>query len=369
MRRGFHRRQNERGFTIVELLIVVIVIAILAAITITAYNGITNQARESTLKTDLNGIAKQLGVAKVTDGSYPVGVDNFKKSENTILQYSANNATGSFCVSATNTALPGKSFNITNNGAIAPGLCSGDVATPATNGALMQAITTANCSSNRIMAVDARDNRTYWVQKMPGGKCWMLTNLAYAGGGTNTYGDTKTLQNGSADGAGTYTVAKYYVHANANPTTNPTQPTTSTDGGATNPQFGYLYNWCAAMGVQSTAACQNASTPTPDVIGSICPAGWRLPTGDTNGENRALNLAINNGATNTDAGLLTNAFFQRNGRWYNGAFDFSLYSYLWSSTMLSATSAYNWWYSPTLSSSWGGAVTKNAGLAIRCTLS
>ncbi len=39
--------QAERGFTIVELLIVVVVIAILAAITIVSYNGITNRANAS----------------------------------------------------------------------------------------------------------------------------------------------------------------------------------------------------------------------------------------------------------------------------------------------------------------------------------
>lgn len=37
----------KRGFTIVELLIVIVVIAILAAITVVAYNGIQNRARAS----------------------------------------------------------------------------------------------------------------------------------------------------------------------------------------------------------------------------------------------------------------------------------------------------------------------------------
>lgn len=38
---------SDRGFTIVELLIVVVVIAVLAAITIVSYNGITNRANAS----------------------------------------------------------------------------------------------------------------------------------------------------------------------------------------------------------------------------------------------------------------------------------------------------------------------------------
>ena len=43
----------KSGFTIVELLIVVVVIAILATITIVAYNGIQNQAKDSALRTSL----------------------------------------------------------------------------------------------------------------------------------------------------------------------------------------------------------------------------------------------------------------------------------------------------------------------------
>ena len=47
---------NKQGFTIVELLIVIVVIAILAAITIVSYNGITNSANDSSVKSDLRNI-------------------------------------------------------------------------------------------------------------------------------------------------------------------------------------------------------------------------------------------------------------------------------------------------------------------------
>ena len=37
-----------------------------------------------------------------------------------------------------------------------------------------------------------------------------------------------------------------------------------------------------------------------DTAGDICPAGWRMPFGNTGGEYDVLNTAINNGVTNND---------------------------------------------------------------------
>lgn len=62
--------KSIRGFTIVELLIVIVVIAILAAISVIAYNGIQQRARDAQRKNDLATIAKSLQVYNVDNGNY-----------------------------------------------------------------------------------------------------------------------------------------------------------------------------------------------------------------------------------------------------------------------------------------------------------
>ena len=68
-------KTKSRGFTIVELLIVIVIIAILAAITIVAYNGITNRANESSAKSAANSAVKKAEAYSADDqggsGSYP----------------------------------------------------------------------------------------------------------------------------------------------------------------------------------------------------------------------------------------------------------------------------------------------------------
>lgn len=60
----------HRGFTIVELLIVIVVIAILASISVVAYNGIQQRSRDSIRKSDINALAKALELHFVDRGSY-----------------------------------------------------------------------------------------------------------------------------------------------------------------------------------------------------------------------------------------------------------------------------------------------------------
>lgn len=79
---------GQRGFTIVELLIVIVVIGILAAIVIVAYTGIQKSASVSTVKSDVSNVAKKLMLTQTQTGAYPdVLPADAKVSPDTTLSY------------------------------------------------------------------------------------------------------------------------------------------------------------------------------------------------------------------------------------------------------------------------------------------
>ena len=71
-----HSRQS--GFTIVELLIVIVVIGILAAIVIVAYNGIQNRANDAAVESDIRKIGLALQNYATIYGSLPTSEATLK---------------------------------------------------------------------------------------------------------------------------------------------------------------------------------------------------------------------------------------------------------------------------------------------------
>lgn len=64
--------KQSKGFTIVELLIVIVVIGILAAITIVAFNGVQQRAVAASLELTVAGASKKIAIYRAEYNKYPV---------------------------------------------------------------------------------------------------------------------------------------------------------------------------------------------------------------------------------------------------------------------------------------------------------
>ena len=64
-------KNKSKGFTIVELLIVIVVIGILATLVIVTFSGIQQKARNSQRETDINALTSHVEAYYAQTGNYP----------------------------------------------------------------------------------------------------------------------------------------------------------------------------------------------------------------------------------------------------------------------------------------------------------
>lgn len=127
------KQHANKGFTIVELLVVIVVIAILVAISIVAYIGMQNKAGISVLTSDLKNASTRLALDNAANDGYPDsevdanGGKGLPKSLDTTYQYTKTG--NSYCLSATSAKYK-LSFHISSDsgGVVEEGVCSGHVA-------------------------------------------------------------------------------------------------------------------------------------------------------------------------------------------------------------------------------------------------
>lgn len=221
----------------------------------------------------------------------------------------------------------------------------------------MQDMTSDICNNTEVIGegsvtelIDIRDDNVYTATKFADGKCWMTKNLrlipdSYATiTAENTNNPTTHFIRRADSDWGDYTNLTWCIDYNQSCIDKMSYSTinigdTSTDStGHTYDDYGVYYNWWTA-----TAGNGTYEMTSGNAAGDICPYGWRLPTGGTGGEFYALNQAINNGSTNTSAGLLAApANFVYSG-YVNGSSlsNRGYYGYFWSSTAHNSNGAYH----------------------------
>jgi len=121
----YKRHFTKSAFTIVELLVVIVVIGILAAISIVSYTGISQKAVASSLQSDLSNASTVLKMYQIDNSAYPNSVTDCPtpstgniclkaSSGNSYPNYSANNTSNpqTYSLTAINN---GQSYTVTNN--------------------------------------------------------------------------------------------------------------------------------------------------------------------------------------------------------------------------------------------------------------
>ena len=158
----------RRAFTVVELLVVIVVIGVLAAITIVSYSNITQNANTNSIKIDLTNFSKSLELSRTSSSTdvYPdtATLAGLKPSNGATLTYNYVSGSKHYCLEET---LSGVTYSITN---------------------INRTVTQSQCIYNGILG--------WW--KFNGD----ATDSSGNGNNGNVVGATLTIgQNGSANGA------------------------------------------------------------------------------------------------------------------------------------------------------------------------
>ncbi len=128
----YSRTKSQQAFTIVELIIVVVVIAILATVSIIGYNGIKKSAVDSQVKDSVSQVRKKMLLEGIKNGeSYPTTFPSgINLGSNIGLALTTVGTDKEFCINGTTPDYNDVYYHATQTEAVSTGLCPGVVLAP-----------------------------------------------------------------------------------------------------------------------------------------------------------------------------------------------------------------------------------------------
>lgn len=116
---------KRAGFTIIELLIVIVVIGILATITMVSYNGVQEKARRAALISDLNHAGDAMEIVWSGSGEYPSLLpSDITTSKGSVLQLrSTSDPNQMYCIDGYSSS--GDNLSYRSDGGFKPYACGG----------------------------------------------------------------------------------------------------------------------------------------------------------------------------------------------------------------------------------------------------
>lgn len=118
------KTNHSKGFTIVELLIVIVIIGILAAIVIVAFNGVQDSAKKAKITSSLTQYSKKVQQHKLLKGSMPATIDEIGIADENGTEYQfVSTGPDDYCIMATSGTLT--YFISQSSSGVQEGVCGG----------------------------------------------------------------------------------------------------------------------------------------------------------------------------------------------------------------------------------------------------